>query len=143
MVWQQKPTARLAEQAAKNGSCKRLSQRASLNTPRQLGTETALPARPLGNPQRRKAWCAVPMQPTPSTQKTYGDGSMSDASTRQHGMWRRESLQTCASEQYICFSAHVLSRQPFQPSGDWSLLATKAAGKNQRRFIPQVDDARG
>ena len=117
MVWQQKPKSTLAEQETKSDSCKRLSQRPSFNTS-QRGRETALPGRHRSSEQKWRTLHEVATSLTPLSGTPCADGSRSDASTHQREMWRRENSQTWATEQYICFSAHVLLRQP------WGLSAT-------------------
>jgi len=61
------------------------------------------------------AWRAVshPWKPTPG--RPFEDGSGNDASIHRHETWRTGNSQTWDAEQYICFSAHVLQRQPESP----------------------------
>ena len=101
----------LAEQAANSDSCKRLSQRPRLSRPRRERGK-APPARHHRIEQKRWAWHEVSPRPRLTPETPCGGGSRNDASTRQRRRWRKENSQPWVSEQYICFSAHVLQRQP-------------------------------
>ena len=113
MVWQQKPLLTLTEQGANSDFCKRLSQRPRLSRS-QLERGRALLARHHKFELKRAAWHEASLLLRPSPGTLCADGSKNDASTRQHRRGRKENSQPWVSEQYICFSAHVLHRQPWR-----------------------------
>lgn len=111
MVWQEKPLITLAEPRANSDSCKCLSQRPRLSRSRRE-REKARPARHHRLEQQRWAWHEASPRLRLQPETPCGGGSRNAASTRQRGRWRKENSQPWVSKQYICFSAHVLQRQP-------------------------------